>query len=196
MASTYTTNLNLEKPDPGADININPINSDLEDIDDAVTADRKAMAIISKGNTHGAIASGEYVYVFGHGTLTDGLYKANNAISANATLTTSNLTAVSGGGLNDLMDKKVNTDDRVMIDRNRNNSLADCNTITNAGMYRLISSTQNRPNSISYGVLIHMMSNDYIAQFVINTAGSVMAIRGKTAGSWNAWKLVTLTNDT
>ena len=36
MASTYTTHYNLEKPDPNADININPINGDLDDIDAAI----------------------------------------------------------------------------------------------------------------------------------------------------------------
>lgn len=36
MASTYTTNYNLEKPDPNADININPINGDMDSLDSII----------------------------------------------------------------------------------------------------------------------------------------------------------------
>jgi hypothetical protein len=64
-----------------------------------------ALAIVAHGNTHGAISAGQYVYVRGHNTLAEGLYTANSAIAANATLTTSNLTADSGGGLNSLNNK-------------------------------------------------------------------------------------------
>jgi hypothetical protein len=52
------------------------------------------------GNTHAAISSGQYVYVRQHGSLSEGLYKATTNIAANGTLSGSNLTAVSGGGLN------------------------------------------------------------------------------------------------
>ena len=197
--ATYTTNIGLKKPDGSENMNIGDINGNMDDIDAAITNDRKAIAIVSKGNAHAAITSGQYVYVYNHGTLPDGLYKAKSNVSANGTLSTSNLSSISSGGFNDVvtsLSAKVNTTDRVVIDRNRNNSLDDCNTITNAGMYRLINSTLNKPNSISYGILLHMVTNDYISQLVINTAGSVMAIRGKSSGSWNAWKLVTLTNET
>lgn len=60
------------------------------------------MAILANNNTHAAIASGQYVYVRGHGSLSEGLYMATASIAANGTLSTSNLTAVSGGGLNAL----------------------------------------------------------------------------------------------
>ena len=66
------------------------------------------MAILANNNTHAAIASGQLVYVRGHGTLAEGLYTAKAAIAANDTLSTSNLTAVSGGGLNAL-NSKINT---------------------------------------------------------------------------------------
>ena len=61
------------------------------------------VAILANNNTHAAIASGQYVYVRGHGSLSEGLYMATAAIAANGTLSTSNLTAVSGGGLNSLI---------------------------------------------------------------------------------------------
>ena len=63
-------------------------------------ADAEALAIVANGNTHIAITAEQYVYVKNHGTLAEGLYKAKSNISANATLSTSNLTAVSNGGLN------------------------------------------------------------------------------------------------
>lgn len=66
------------------------------------TVTPESIAIVANGNTHGAITSGQYVYVRGHATLEEGLYTATAAIAANSTLSTSNLTAVSGGGLNDV----------------------------------------------------------------------------------------------
>ena len=60
------------------------------------------LAIVSNGNTHVAIPAGYWVYVKGHGTLSEGLYKNTSGatIAANATLSTSNLTADPDGGLN------------------------------------------------------------------------------------------------
>ena len=68
----------------------------------AVSAIRNSIAIVASGNTHGAITAGQYVYVHSHSSLSEGLYIASTNISANGTLSTSNLTAVSGGGLNAL----------------------------------------------------------------------------------------------
>lgn len=62
----------------------------------------EGVAIMANGNTHAAITSGQFVYVANHGTLAEGMYKATAAIATNGTLSTSNLTAVSSGGLNDL----------------------------------------------------------------------------------------------
>ena len=61
-----------------------------------------AIAIVSNNNTHIAITAGQYVYVKGHGTLAEGMYKANSNIQANGTLTKTNLTAVSNGVANEL----------------------------------------------------------------------------------------------
>lgn len=62
------------------------------------------MAVLCDNNTHAAIPAGHYAYVMNHGTLTEGLYQnlSGSQIAANATLSGSNLTAVSGGGLNSL----------------------------------------------------------------------------------------------
>jgi len=61
-----------------------------------------AMAIVANGNTHAAIASGQFVYVRNHSSLAEGLYKATAAIATNGTLSTSNLTADASGGMNAL----------------------------------------------------------------------------------------------
>lgn len=69
------------------------------------------LAIISNNNTHAAITSGQYVYVRGHGSLSNGLYVATSNISANGTLSGSNLTADTAGGLNSVyasLNSKIN----------------------------------------------------------------------------------------
>lgn len=60
------------------------------------------LAIVSDNNTHAAITAGQYVYVRNHGSLAEGLYVASANIAANGTLSGSNLTADSSGGLNSL----------------------------------------------------------------------------------------------
>lgn len=74
----------------------------------AVSAIRNSIAIVASGNTHGAITAGQYVYVHSHSSLSEGLYIASSNISANGTLSTSNLTAVSGGVLN-VLNSKIDT---------------------------------------------------------------------------------------
>jgi len=124
--ATQTTNLGLTKPgyDEAADV-VPAVNNNMDTLDEKmgavpantsvqaqITANAQAIAkldesiaIVSIGNTHAAIAAGQYVYIKGHGTLAEGLYTASSAISANATLSNSNVTAVSGGGLNALNSK-------------------------------------------------------------------------------------------
>ena len=112
--ATYTTNLDLKKPAQSDKIRIADINGNMDEIDAAFGAVgetsvatqlgdiRGGMAIVSNGDTHDAIAAGQFVYVMNHSTLDDGLYTADSALAANASLTSSNVTAVSGGGLNAL----------------------------------------------------------------------------------------------
>lgn len=68
----------------------------------AIDGIEDAIAIVANNNTHGAISSGQFVYVKNHSTLTEGLYKATTNIAANATLSSSNLVSDSAGGLNAL----------------------------------------------------------------------------------------------
>ena len=102
MATTYTDNLNLQQPDFDDDALITVINNDMAIIDQAVNGVQDGLAIVANGNTHVAISAGQFVYVRNHTTLTEGLYVASSNIAANATLSTSNLTADSAGGLNAL----------------------------------------------------------------------------------------------
>lgn len=105
MATTYTDNLNLQQPDLDDDALITVINNDMAIIDKAVNGVQDGLAIVANGNTHVAISAGQFVYVRNHTTLTEGLYVASSNIAANATLSTSNLTADSAGGLNALNSK-------------------------------------------------------------------------------------------
>lgn len=111
-----TSNIGLAKLDGTEKLKTFPstFNSDMDTIDtvvgndvgtsrtisQAITRTEEGIAIVANGNTHSAISSGQYVYVKNHGSLAEGLYIASSNISANATLSGSNLTAVSGGGLN------------------------------------------------------------------------------------------------
>ena len=74
-----------------------------------------ALAIVADGNTHPAIADGQFVYVRNHSTLAEGLYKASEAISENGALSTSNLTADSAGGLNDLQAQVTTLNDKIAV---------------------------------------------------------------------------------
>lgn len=65
------------------------------------TAIESGLAIVAAGNSHAAIASGQYVYIKGHATLTEGLYKATTAIPLDGTLSSTNVSAA-GGVFNDL----------------------------------------------------------------------------------------------
>lgn len=128
---TNTTNYNLKKPAYSDTADIADINSNMEIIDgqmktnaDGVSANKTSIENTEGGiayrlgntNTTGAtLAVGTYVYVSGNSTLADGLYIVSTAIAANATLSSSNCTAVSGGGLNALNSKIANNHERDVI---------------------------------------------------------------------------------
>lgn len=107
-----TTNLDLVKPLGTDHALISVINGNMDKIDafagEVNSTDgsmQSGIAIVADGDTHAAIAAGQYVYIKNHNTLNEGLYTANSAIAANAALTSSNVTAVSGGGMNALSDQ-------------------------------------------------------------------------------------------
>lgn len=100
--ATTTSILALTKPADSDIADIVDINANSDKIDAMAGAVQDAIAIVANGNTHAAIAAGQFVYVRNHSTLAQGLYKASVAIGTNAALSTSNLTADGAGGLNAL----------------------------------------------------------------------------------------------
>ena len=101
--------------------------------ENSLAATEDGLAIVANGNTHAAIASGQFVYVKNHGSLAEGLYVANSAIGTNATLTTSNLTADGSGGLNALKAKignVGNTDLQAQVTSLNSNLRLKCKVVT------------------------------------------------------------------
>lgn len=153
--ATTTQNLGLIKPAGTDKIRIAQINSNMDTLDTkigpvgntplqtqatnaaaSISALQRSMAIICNGNTHAAIAKGRYAYVRNHSSLSEGLYQATAAISANATLSTSNLTAVSGGGLNALNDY-MNEIGQIITGTNGGTVEVPNNTVTEIGSITL-----------------------------------------------------------
>ena len=105
--ATYTSHYNLTKPEGTERVNIGIINQNMDTIDaqmyknaQSIIANHGGMAIASNNNTHAAVSSGQYVYVYNHSSLDEGVYVATSAISTNGALSLSNLEAVPNGGLN------------------------------------------------------------------------------------------------
>ena len=78
------------------------LEGDVSAQNNTINAIEDGLAIIATGNVHPAIANGQFVFVKGHSSLAEGLYRATASIGTNATLSTSNLTADGSGGLNAL----------------------------------------------------------------------------------------------
>ena len=102
MATQRTANLNLVLPFQDEPVAVSDVNNNMTVIDAAANALEDGLAIVSNGNTHPAITSGQFVYIRNHSTLTEGLYRATANISANGALTSSNVAADPNGGLNAL----------------------------------------------------------------------------------------------
>lgn len=102
--ATQTANLGLTLPIGSEKVKRQVINSNNEIIDAAVGKIEDCIAYrLGETNTTGStLAVGTYVYVSGNSTLAEGLYTVSTAIGTGITLSASNCTAVSGGGLNAL----------------------------------------------------------------------------------------------
>lgn len=98
--ATNTTNYGLIKPGYSDAADIEDINDNMDAIDATLDAKDRSLATVNTGDTAEAnIASGNLVYVRGHTTLAEGLYQASAAITSGGTLSLSNLTSLSLGGL-------------------------------------------------------------------------------------------------
>ena len=78
--------------------------SDSTKVSASISSLANGIAILAEGDTHAAISTGAFVYVREHSTLAEGLYKnkSSSAIAENVALSSSNVTAISNGGLNAL----------------------------------------------------------------------------------------------
>ena len=103
LSSTATNKALTAKQGNVLDGKITSANTNITKNTNSVDALENGGYIVSNGDTHAAIASGDYVYVKNHSTLAEGTYRATSAISENGTLTSSNLTAK--GGLFGLLNK-------------------------------------------------------------------------------------------
>ena len=111
--ATSTTNFGLTKPAYNESADVAVINTNMDTVDEVMGKNQNlakgaqgAIAIVADGDTHVAITAGQYVYVRNNThSLAEGLYTASSNVSANANITSSNMTAVTGGGLNALNSK-------------------------------------------------------------------------------------------
>lgn len=150
-----------------------------------------AIAIVANNNTHGAISSGQFVYVKNHGTLTEGLYKASTNIAANAALSSSNLVADSDGGLNALTSDIATLNSKIEPQQT-----SDCNSATETGRYLTINTTTNAPASGHFVLDVIKYSNSEIVQFAQETFGYGRFVRQYYQGTWSAWQGLALKDGT
>ena len=180
-----TTNIGLTKPAGTDKALVSVINSNSDIIDSAAGGLMDAIAIVANGNTHAAISAGQYVYVHNHGTLAEGLYTASSAIAANATLTTSNLTADASGGLNALNSNMASLLGRFYIEIAAN---TDLNNLSTPGFYSCATgataqSLTNCPATSNFTMFV-MGKGSYNNQ-IIFWGGDIYVRSGGSAGYGN-----------
>lgn len=153
----------------------------------------ESLAIVANGNTHAAISAGQYVYVRGHATLAEGMYRAASAIAANAALSSSNLTAETSGGLNALNRENILTMAENVIPAN-----SDFDDYYTPGVYRVASDAigqtiQNSPYLASGKLIVTTRTTSgragYMTQiWMPSTTVQRIHIRNYNAGSFSDWK--------
>lgn len=176
--ATSTTNLNLIKPSGSDKIRIAQINQNMDILDEKIgpvgssslqaqiAAVDSGLAIVSNGNTHVALTSGQYVYIRNHSSLSEGLYKATAAISANATLSTSNVTKVSTGGMNELKSDIDSVNSQFVT-----KSSGSMHDIKKSGLYYVTGNVSDKPtgNGGYYSVTVY--NNDLLVGIFCSTDG-------------------------
>ena len=159
---------------------------------DSLPAD---LAIVESGNnaTHN-ITSGQFVVWKGS------LYKASAAIASGDALSSSNLTAVTDGGLNDIADELsaisgTYTGSQIAARLKHNpvtslDSVPSTNGVAmNMGAYfaKFASSATNAPGGSAGIVMGFAYTASSEVQFALVTADKKLYIRSKSGGSWSAW---------
>ena len=186
--ATTTSNIGLTKPAGTDKALVSVINTNSDILDSAAGGLMDALAIVAQGNTHAAISAGQYVYVRGHDTLAEGLYVAESAIAANATLTSSNLTADTAGGLNSLNSR---------IDPYSADAITDCNTAIKTGRYKTINSTANTPFTGHFVLDVIEYNTTEISQVARLSYSTRVFVRGSADGgsTWSNWQELALKSD-
>ncbi|MBO7711216.1 MAG: hypothetical protein J6S83_12150 [Lachnospiraceae bacterium] len=140
---------------------------------------------MATNNTHIAITSGQYVYIQDNSTMPEGLYRATANIAANATLSGSNVTAVSGGGLNAL---NSNLSNYTQADGTvKTLTDTDANSAKTTGIY-FVSNASNVPTASKYGYLEVIARNSNYVKQIWNSYGSTDEyIRICDNGTWGEW---------
>lgn len=196
MATTTTTNLGLIKPDYDEAADVEVLNQNADKIDAACGKYQSALAIVANGNTHGAVAKGQYVYVRGHGTLAEGLYTAKSAIAVNATLSGANLTADSGGGLNSLGIAMSSVEEKTLGNflGSRSVSNPDFNNLVDPGVWFIgdMATATNSPGSIGWVTMLVLAYGGTIVQVIFGGRQSSEAktriwVRYRYQNEWKPW---------
>ena len=153
-------------------------------VNDEINSLGDGLAIIANGNTHAAITSGEFVYVRGHGTLSNGLYRATANIAQDGTLSGSNLMADPSGGLNALNSNITN----YLKLYTGNKTIASTDWTSIGGVYRL-TIDDAFPDSIGIDKVVsiernHIFTGDegyWIGGFLIDATRKRLYIMSATA---------------
>lgn len=178
--SPYNDNMDAIDGAFGADFGVSgkpSVNAELNSLGDG-------LAIIANGNTHAAITSGQFVYVRGHGTLADGLYVATSNISANATLSGSNLTADTAGGLNTVY-SSLNSN--ASLDISSKTAYTGDVHSASAGYHRCTSAATNIPTAENgYLAVIFRADNTRLLQYT--TDSNKMYTQTLRNGTWGNWQ--------
>jgi len=152
------------------------------------------VAIFASGSTApSAIAAGQYVIWNG------ALYTARSAISSGATLSTSNLAAVSNGGLNNLKASVDSLNSNIQTVSNNISRLlsasgqsmqTDFNNCKTQGVYKGDSNdTLNTPGTGFWLILVLVWSANDVVQLAFETNDARACSRSFHDGTtWTAWK--------
>ena len=152
------------------------------DLQDQIDAAESAIAIVSIGSTHAAITSGQYVYVREHGTLAEGLYRATANVAVDGTLSGSNVTAVSGGGLNALNSKFTG------LGANEANAITSTSidTYKTPGVYAGTIAASITGGNGEHGTLIVSGTSSNLTQTIICPSKTITRVYSNNAfGAWS-----------
>ena len=151
--------------------------------------DPQSIAIVSNGDTHTAIASGQYVYVQNHSSLTEGLYKARETIQANGALSLSKLTAVSNGGLNAL--NSMIPEQLIHMGTENDYPASAAHTEYQMGI-TLIYTLANTSYPHEKGTVVTIRAaNARCVQLSFGNTAESCSIRAADINGWSAWKTYT-----